>query len=144
MRNILVATDFSADAERALDWALELAKPIGAQIHVLHAYYIDIPVSVHGFLAFPDDAVSRARAGAQARLEGLAQRLAPITAIQTHLSVLDPVTAILELANSLPADLIVMGTRGLSGIKHVIFGSVAECTVRLSACPVLTVKAPRP
>ena len=39
------------------------------------------------------------------------------------------------------ADLIVMGTRGLSGIKHVMLGSVAERTVRIAPCPVMTVKA---
>ena len=38
------------------------------------------------------------------------------------------------------ADLIVMGTRGLTGIKHVVLGSVAERTLRLASCPVLAVK----
>jgi nucleotide-binding universal stress UspA family protein len=45
-----------------------------------------------------------------------------------------------ELAEKLPADLIVMGTRGLSGLKHVLLGSVAERTIRHAPCPVLTVK----
>ena len=41
----------------------------------------------------------------------------------------------------LPADLIVMGTRGLTGIKHIALGSTAERVVRKASCPVLTVKA---
>ena len=49
--------------------------------------------------------------------------------------------AILDEAERLPADLIVMGTRGLTGLKHVLVGSTAERIVRLAACPVLTVKA---
>ena len=44
-------------------------------------------------------------------------------------------------AESLPADLIVMGTRGLTGLKHVLLGSVAERVVRTAPCSVLTVKA---
>ena len=49
--------------------------------------------------------------------------------------------AIAAQAESLPADLIVMGTRGLTGLKHVVLGSVAERVVRTAPCPVLTVKA---
>ena len=45
------------------------------------------------------------------------------------------------MAKGIGADLIVMGTRGLTGIKHAMLGSVAERTVRLAPCPVLTVKA---
>ncbi len=52
-----------------------------------------------------------------------------------------PPQAIVEMAKDIGADLIVMGTRGLTGIKHVMLGSVAERTVRLAPCPVLTVKA---
>ncbi len=42
------------------------------------------------------------------------------------------------------ADLIVMGTRGLTGLKHVMLGSVAERTIRIAPCPVLTIKAEQP
>ena len=56
--------------------------------------------------------------------------------------VADPAApAIAHAAEELHADLIVMGTRGLSGLKHVVLGSVAERTVRLAPCPVMTVKA---
>jgi len=53
-----------------------------------------------------------------------------------------PFEAIVTTANEIGADLIVMGTRGLSGFKHVMLGSVAERTVRLAPCPVMTVHAP--
>ena len=48
--------------------------------------------------------------------------------------------AVVKLAEDQGADLIVMGTRGLTGIKHVLLGSVAERTLRHATCPVLTVK----
>jgi nucleotide-binding universal stress UspA family protein len=44
------------------------------------------------------------------------------------------------MADHLGIDLIVMGTRGLTGLKHVLLGSVAERTIRIAKCPVLTVK----
>jgi nucleotide-binding universal stress UspA family protein len=53
-----------------------------------------------------------------------------------------PSEAIITVAKEIGADLIVMGTRGLSGFKHVMVGSVAERTVRLAPCPVMTVHAP--
>ena len=48
----------------------------------------------------------------------------------------------LDSAEQLGADLIVMGTRGLTGLKHVVLGSVAERTIRQAPCPVLTVHVP--
>jgi nucleotide-binding universal stress UspA family protein len=46
-----------------------------------------------------------------------------------------------QTAKDLDVDLIVIGTRGLTGLKHVLLGSVAERTLRLAPCPVLAVKA---
>ena len=47
--------------------------------------------------------------------------------------------AIADAAAADQIDLIVMGTRGLSGLKHILLGSVAERTLRMAPCPVLTV-----
>ena len=51
-----------------------------------------------------------------------------------------PAEAIGRQAEEIGADLIVMGTRGLTGLKHVLLGSVAERTLRVAPCAVLTVK----
>jgi nucleotide-binding universal stress UspA family protein len=53
-----------------------------------------------------------------------------------------PATVIEEEAARLGADLIVIGTRGLSGLKHLLLGSIAERVVQKAPCPVLTVKIP--
>ena len=50
-----------------------------------------------------------------------------------------PASAVIETADQKKADLIVMGTRGLTGLKHVALGSVADRVVRTANCPVLTV-----
>ena len=59
---------------------------------------------------------------------------------EARLSANLPSMGITDAATEEKADLIVMGTRGLSGIKHVLLGSVAERTLRTAPCPVLTVK----
>ena len=60
-----------------------------------------------------------------------------------HLIEGTPAPAIVELAERIEADLIVMGTRGHTGLKHVLLGSVTERTLRLAHCSVLVVKGPR-
>jgi nucleotide-binding universal stress UspA family protein len=55
----------------------------------------------------------------------------------------EPVQAILDAARDSDCDLILVGTHGRSGIKHLLMGSVAEKIVRKATCPVMTVKAPR-
>jgi hypothetical protein len=54
----------------------------------------------------------------------------------------DAVTEILRVAEEAPADLIVLGTHGRTGLARLLMGSVAEQVVRRAPCPVLTVKAP--
>jgi nucleotide-binding universal stress UspA family protein len=140
LRNILLATDFSADAAEAFEWTLALAKPFSATVHLLHAHFVALPLEVQP--GFPPQALAQLRAAARSRFEPLAKRAAAGgVACECHLVEAPALTAILELAGALPADLIAMGTRGLSGLPHVLLGSVAERAVRLAPCPVLTVKA---
>lgn len=79
---------------------------------------------------------------ATARVERAAKELAAEGIAAPGIALSDPASAaIVAQAASLPADLIVMGTRGLTGLKHVVLGSVAERVVRTAPCSVLTVKA---
>ena len=136
---ILVPVDFSPHAVKALAQAIELAGPLRATIHLLHAYAVVVPcelphVNVRDF-------ADHVRADTLVALEPLERRLAEAGIdYGSHLSSRAPVAAIVELAQSLPADLIVMGTRGRTDLRHVLLGSVAERTIRLAHCPVLTVK----
>jgi nucleotide-binding universal stress UspA family protein len=60
--------------------------------------------------------------------------------VKTTVTPSAPADAITLAAEETGADLIVMGSRGLTGLKHVLLGSVAERTLRTAPCPVLTVK----
>ncbi len=84
----------------------------------------------------------RIRNAASQQLQEWQKRIAPEgVEVESTLMGEFPSHAIAVTAEEMGADLIVMGTRGLSGIKHVMLGSVAERTVRIAPCPVMTVKA---
>ena len=141
-RKILIPIDFSTHSSRALQTGIELAKTFGAKLHLLHCYQINVgAISPYG-LVIPESFDRDIR---EAATRQLAQWREKVTAqkieVEAEVSPMFPSEAIASTAERIGADLIVMGTRGLSGVKHVMLGSVAERTVRIAPCPVLTVKA---
>jgi len=140
-RSILVPIDFSDHADAALGSALDLAKDSDATLHLVHAYEIPLGTIPPYGIEVPQSVVTEVRDAAARRLEKAAQRVRDRGGrCETHLVHATPASGIVEAAETLRADLIVMGTRGLTGVKHVLLGSVAERTVRAAPCPVLTVK----
>jgi len=141
---ILVPTDFSADAEHALSTATELAQLFDARIVILHAYRVDIPIlsPMAGGYAIPSDFYDELRSHSISQVDKLAEAVIAKGIEATGMALLDAASpCIVAQAESLPAELIVIGTRGLTGLKHAVLGSVAERVVRSAPCPVLTVKA---
>ncbi len=142
IKTILVPTDFSDHSKHATDTAIGLAKTLGASIHLVHVLHYPVQVAAPGQVAIPQDLWTQIRDGAARRLEKTSKSVSSAgIAVETHLTEGANAQAVVELAKKIKADLIVMGTRGLSGLKHVMLGSVAERTVRLAPCPVMTVKA---
>jgi nucleotide-binding universal stress UspA family protein len=141
MKTLLVPTDFSEHSARALEVAREIAQLSGGKIHLLHCYQLNVGgVSPYG-VTIPDDFNARVRDAAEAELSALEKSVAETgVAVEAHLTPRYPSEAISDLARELDADLIVMGTRGATGLKHILLGSVAERTLRIAPCPVLTVK----
>ena len=139
---ILVPFDFSASAERALAWAADLQKTTGAgPIQMVHAINSRPPGTgdVSPELLLPNndeiaglersmvDAAARYGSQASARVLILASGVADI---------------ILEAARMAGAEIIVMGTRGRTGVKRLLLGGVAEHVLRHAECPVVTVRGP--
>jgi universal stress protein A len=140
---ILVATDFSESAEHALEEATGLARRLDARIHLVHAY--ELPALLPG----PEASAASAeldrsiRESARTALEELAERVRSVSLeVAVEVGHGAPTEVITRIARERGANLIVMGTRGRSGLSHVLLGSVAERTVRTAPCPVLTVKNP--
>jgi nucleotide-binding universal stress UspA family protein len=138
-KRILVPTDFSDGAKAALDYAIALAKPLDAEIVVMHAW--EIPV-----YAFPDGAMlpgglfdgleAASDEALQNVLKANAERGVKMRAV---LSMGPPWREIGVACEREKVDLVVMGTHGRRGLARMLLGSVAERVVRTSPCPVLTV-----
>jgi len=141
IEKIIVAVDFSEHADQALEVAVEFAKQFGAELHLVHALDVRIPVMTPYEVVIPTAFIEQARGAVASKLEVLVQKVATegVTAT-SHVSEVPAASAIVDLAEKLGADLIVMGTRGHTGLKHVLLGSVAERTLRHAPCSVLTVK----
>jgi len=130
---ILVPFDFSDSSTAALRHATRLAISSGAELILLH-----VLADRHHDPGVLEDL----RADAIQRLE-LAVPADELLQLRTRFIVNtgNPSKEILELARESSVDLIVMGTRGRSGILHLALGSVAETVLRNAPCPVLTVRS---
>ena len=139
MTKYLVATDFSPHAERALAHACALAGLFGAELELFTSAYIPPHLMAAMATGLSPTWIQEARDQAAKQLETLqaSLRARGITAT-THLATEEPSTAICARAEAIGADLIAAGTRGHTGIAHVVFGSVAERVARLAHAAVLT------
>lgn len=136
--NILVPTDFSACSEQALDYAIEMADKLGAKVHLLSVVGIPsygVPELGVGLTATMMDNMIT---DTQRALDQLKRDRKSVA--QTLVRAGDARDVILQTAEELPADLIVMGTHGRRGISRALLGSVTEMIVRTSPVPVLTVR----
>jgi nucleotide-binding universal stress UspA family protein len=142
-RHIVVATDLSDPSLPALAAAAAESLRAGCPVTALHC--IESPVSVagpeHGMAmaaTLPREVLDEVRRHAQ---KGLADAVAQVglTGDQRILEG-SPVVDIIETAKTLDADLVVIGTRGRTGLSRVVLGSVAEAVVRDAPCSVLAVR----
>ena len=143
IENIVVPVDFSAHSHEAIETSIALAKTFGAKLHLVHAYHLPFPLGTPDMISIPQDFAKAVRDSASRKLETILEHVTG-EGIQgeIHVTGSAPVEAIEVTAEKVGADLIVMGTRGLTGLKHVVLGSVAERTIRTAPCPVMTVKDP--
>lgn len=122
IRRVLLPTDYSDTAQRALGFARRFADAHGAELHVLYARVPGDDINC------PTDPDSEAWLGGPAQHVVQAEREGDAVA-----------DVIFDYAEEIAADLVVMGTHGRKGIERAMLGSVAEKVVRRAHCPVLTV-----
>jgi nucleotide-binding universal stress UspA family protein len=133
---ILVATDFSAQASNALQWARSLASAFGAKLVLLHV--IDIfSLAETGAVMAGSDPLHLIREQAY---KCMGELKALIPDAETVVREASPRPVVVDAALELKCQMIVMGTHGRSGLAHLLLGSVAEYVVRNSKLPVLTVR----
>lgn len=135
---VLLPTDGSRASGRALEYAIDLAQQYDASLHVM--YVIDKAVFAGDVEA--GTIVSQFEQVGQSILDGVEADAtkAGIETVITHLGRGSPHEAILEYTKEEEIDVVVMGTRGRTGLDRYLLGSVTEKVVRLSDVPVLTVR----
>lgn len=141
-RRLLVPFDFSAPARAAFADAADIARHYGAHLTVVHVIQEPQWPSVYGFRGFAELAQQRERIvlEVERRLRAVAEALAPGVPCDIDVRVGRPGTEILACASRPEIDLVVMSSRGLTGVKRLLFGGTAEEVVRLSDTPILVVK----
>ena len=135
-KTILLATDFSAEARKALRCAISLAKRFKSRLVLTHVLPAEgVMMAESGPLM--RDALRHDAEKSMAKLERAAElRLLPHEAVIRPGDSWDVISQVIQDKH---ADLVVMGTHGRGGIKKLILGSTAEKVIRHAACPVLTV-----
>jgi universal stress protein A len=141
IRRILVPFDFSEYAEKALTWALAMAENWSAHVLLLHvvprpSYPPLLMGSYFNVAEFEANLQADAEARAKERVAHTGNTAVPI---DTQVVIGEPFSDICRLAEHEKADLVVMGSHGRTGLRHVLLGSVAERVVRHAPCPVLVV-----
>lgn len=144
IKRILVPTDFSANSERALDYATGMARKFGAAIHLVHV--CEVPAMVTGsmdaYAVAYTDWSQRLGDEAERELARLQHKLSGVP-VSTEVLFGNPARCIVTAAATNAADLIIMGTHGHGPVMHLMMGNVAERVVRMAPVPVLTVREPR-
>jgi nucleotide-binding universal stress UspA family protein len=142
-RNILVPTDFSPHSAEAFGVAQDLASATGAGVIVFHD---SKPPAV---ASDGDRPLSTAARGESKDLWEELRKIQPkdpAVRVEHEVIVADHRDAghILRNLHDRGCDLIVMGTQGRTGLRHLLFGSMTEEVLRKARCPVMVVKAPVP
>ena len=140
VRRILCPIDFSKHADLTIEWAAHLAEVHGAEVLLLHAYHLPVEFQQLEGAYLPADFWESVKEEAQRSLRVWGDQLrAKGLDVEEIVREGYAASVIDEEAVQGKADLIVMGSRGLSGLKHLLVGSIAERVVQKAHCPVLTV-----
>lgn len=142
VQRVLAATDFSPPALAAVEWARTVAAVCGAELVLLHVVELDPET----FAGVPREIMAPA-VGERIRdylVDRATQRLRALAreGERTEVRLGAAGNTVVRAAEELEVDLVCTGTRGQTGLAHVLLGSVAECVLRRSPIPVLTCHAP--
>lgn len=143
MKTILVPCDFSKQAVNAFRFALDIARQSGGEVHLTHV--IELPVMHDSVLmpvmSFEEVLLKELRDKSQVEYAKLIKKYAdPKDKVKTTTQFGAPARMILSYIEENKIDLVIMGTKGASGVKEYVIGSNAEKVVRNSPVPVIAVK----
>jgi len=141
---VLVALDGSPEADMAFEYALALGKTFSAELILVNVLVIPpAPTMGVGFEGHKiREMIEKGASDIAVAMLDKKLKMAKAQSVETRSQVLrgSPVEQIVLVASKEKADLIVMGNRGLTGLKKILLGSVAWGVTQLATCPVLIVR----
>jgi nucleotide-binding universal stress UspA family protein len=146
-KNIAFCTDFSENADYAFLTAKDLAKHYRATLHIVHVmvnFSLSPPIHASYIpIEYDPNFVEQISSAAQENITNrYVNQLDKDQSHMIHLLSGYASTEIMRMARENQIDLIVMGSHGLTGFAHVLFGSTADRVVHKAPCSVLTVRVP--
>ncbi len=141
-RKILVPTDFSRDANRAVYYAAYFSEPYESEVILLHVVSLfehDPNNPQHNFPNI-DEVYRSLETIATEQMDQIRQDHSHVQIRKEMIRGVSPAEEIINFARENQVDLIVMGTHGRSGLSHFLLGSVAEKVIRHMHCPVMTIR----
>jgi nucleotide-binding universal stress UspA family protein len=138
VKTILVAVDGSEHSEEAVRYACAMGPPLEAEVILLHV--VPMLVSATPYHDTVSDQPFMALQKVGEDILAKAKQIAgncPVTDMIDHG---DPAQRIMEIAEEKNVDLIVMGSRGVSGIKRLFVGSISDKVANQAPCPVMIVR----
>jgi nucleotide-binding universal stress UspA family protein len=139
-RRLLVPHDFSAHSTEAVHLAAAWARSLGAAVILLHVVEPLVFPQLYAVEPLPDDTLDRACERSEEELEALAADALDGVAVECAVSSGPAAETIVSEADARQADLVFMGSRGLSGLEHLLLGSVTEKVLRRGAVPLVVVR----
>lgn len=142
---ILVPVDFSEHSTEAVRTAVALSRSYGATLTLVHVYDPSAYALPEDFVLLTGPQLDRLTLQFEQELAAMKDAALELGAerVSTRLLQGRPAARIVEFAKDTDIDLIVLGTHGRTGSRHLLLGSIAERVVRTAPCAVLTVKAPK-
>jgi len=141
IRNVLVALDFSEHSQKVFDAAVDQAKAFSAHLQLVHAFEVLVYRGVRYDEVLSKETIDSAEEKAKAHLsELLAAAEKQGVSGEVHLLEGEARDVLPRAAVDLEADLIVLGSHGHSGLRHLLLGSVVEHVMRHSPCQALIIR----
>jgi nucleotide-binding universal stress UspA family protein len=142
LRKILVATDGSKNANRAVECAVSVAKFVGAELTIVHVVYMP-PIAYGAYVPTMGSILEDLKKDGE-RIIFEASKIAKESEVEVTTNIINnnhsPVWAITEFADECKFDLIVVGSRGIGGFERIFLGSVANSIAHYATCSVIVTR----
>ena len=140
MKTIIIPTDFSPAATCAMNYALDMAKEIGASVILFHIYNVPVGAGDVPVLVVSTDSLQK---DAEAKVAALKEKVEHITSgevkVDTEIRLGDVIEELEVLCKKIKPFAVVMGSRGTSGLERIVFGSTTLSAIRHLTSPVIAV-----